>query len=159
HLRVSSDRLDTAIVGSSLGGLVSACAGVWRPDVFGLVGALSPSTWWDGTMIIGMVRGTASSPVKPARGYVDIGDAGAVARELGPQLAARAAAHDAEDSFVADSYADFKKQRLFSAGVPAELGGGGASFSELCAMLNELGRHCGSSALALSMHTHLLATT
>jgi predicted alpha/beta superfamily hydrolase len=75
-LRTSTDRLDTAIAGSSLGGLVSACAGVWHPDVFGLVGELSPSTWWDNTLIIGMVRGTAQSPVKPARVYVDSGDAG-----------------------------------------------------------------------------------
>ena len=76
NLRTSADRLDTAIVGSSLGGLVSACAGIWHPDVFGLVGELSPSTWWDDTMIIGMVRGTASSPIKPARVYVDSGDSG-----------------------------------------------------------------------------------
>ena len=86
-------------------------------------------------------------------------DAIAVARELGPTLAQRAAAHDADDSFVADSYADFKARKLFSAGVPAPLGGGGATHPELCAMLQEIGRCCGSSALALSMHTHLLATT
>ena len=85
-------------------------------------------------------------------------DAIAVARELGPTLAQRAADHDASDSFVADSYADFKARKLFSAGVPAPLGGGGATHSELCAMLQELGRRCGSSALALSMHTHLVAT-
>ena len=77
HLRTSPDRLDTAIVGSSLGGLVSACAGVWHPGTFGLVGALSPSTWWDNTLVIGLVRGTAQSPVKPARVYLDSGDAGA----------------------------------------------------------------------------------
>src|SRR5258708_3155371 len=86
-------------------------------------------------------------------------DAVAVARALGPRLAARAAAHDADDSFVADGYADFQEYKLFSAGVPAELGGGGATHAELCRMLNELARHCGSSALALSMHTHLLAST
>jgi alkylation response protein AidB-like acyl-CoA dehydrogenase len=86
-------------------------------------------------------------------------DAIAVARELGPTLAQRAAAQDADDTFVADSYADFKQRKLFSAGVPVELGGGGATHPELCAMLQEIGRCCGSSALALSMHTHLLATT
>lgn len=86
-------------------------------------------------------------------------DAIGVARELGPALAQRAAAHDASDSFVADSYADFKARKLFSAGVPAPLGGGGATYAELCAMLQEIGRCCGSSALALSMHTHLIATT
>src|SRR5437867_9876288 len=51
----------------------------------------------------------------------------AVVRQLGPAFAARAAAHDADDSFVADNYKDLRAHRLFSAGVPAELGGGGAS--------------------------------
>ena len=40
-------------------------------------------------------------------------DAVAVARALGPQLAGRAAAHDAVDSFVADSYADHTSGRPF----------------------------------------------
>jgi alkylation response protein AidB-like acyl-CoA dehydrogenase len=83
----------------------------------------------------------------------------AVARELGPGFAARAARHDAEDRFVAENYAELKARRVFSAGVPADLGGGGASHPELCAMLREMARACGSTALALSMHTHLLAAT
>src|SRR5262245_58731298 len=82
-----------------------------------------------------------------------------VVRALGPTLAARAAAHDANDSFVADNYTELKKHKVFSAGVPAELGGGGASHAELCALLRELAHYCGSTALALSMHTHLLAAT
>lgn len=81
----------------------------------------------------------------------------AVARELAPAFAARAAAHDADDSFVADNYRDLAARRVFSAGVPIELGGGGASHAELCHMIRELGRVCGSTALALSMHTHLVA--
>jgi alkylation response protein AidB-like acyl-CoA dehydrogenase len=83
----------------------------------------------------------------------------AVARELGAVFADRAARHDQDYAFVAENYADMKARRLFSAGVPADLGGGGASYGELCAMLRELARHCGSTALALSMHTHLLAAT
>src|ERR671929_2339305 len=83
----------------------------------------------------------------------------AVAQELAPGFAARAAAHDADDRFVVENYEEMKARRVFSAGVPAELGGGGASHSELCAMLRELGRHCGATALALSMHTHLVGTT
>lgn len=83
----------------------------------------------------------------------------AVARALGPTLAQRAGAHDEDDTFVADSYADFKQYKLFSAGVPAGLSGGGATHPELCSMLQEIGRCCGSSALALSMHTHLVAMT
>lgn len=83
----------------------------------------------------------------------------AVAQEIGPAFAARAAQHDADDRFVADNYAELKARRVFSAGVPAEFGGGGASHAELCSMLRELAHYCGSTALALSMHTHLLAAT
>ncbi len=46
---------------------------------------------------------------------------------------------------------------VFSAAVPAELGGGGASHRELAVFLRILARHCGSTALALSMHTHSVA--
>ncbi len=41
--------------------------------------------------------------------------------------------------------------------MPRELGGGGASYEELAEMLRVLGRHCGSTALAFSMHTHQVA--
>jgi alkylation response protein AidB-like acyl-CoA dehydrogenase len=80
-------------------------------------------------------------------------------RELGANFAARAAAHDANDSFVADNYAELKKHKFFSAGVPAELGGGGVSHAGLCDILREMAHYCGSTALALSMHTHLVAAT
>jgi alkylation response protein AidB-like acyl-CoA dehydrogenase len=82
-----------------------------------------------------------------------------LAGEIGPGFAARAADVDETDTFVAKNYAELTARRFFSAGVPAELGGGGASHRELCAMLRELAHHCGSTALALSMHTHLLAAT
>ena len=84
-------------------------------------------------------------------------DWGAIARDLGPRFAARAAAHDATDGFVADNYRDLRERRVFSAGVPAELGGGGASHTELCEMVRALGQCCGSTALALAMHTHQIA--
>lgn len=79
------------------------------------------------------------------------------ARTLAPRLAERAAAHDRDGSFVAENYALLKEHRLFSAGVPRELGGGGASYAELCQVLRELAHHCPSTSLALSMHTHLVA--
>jgi len=78
----------------------------------------------------------------------------AVVRQLGPAFAARAAAHDADDSFVADNYRDLRAHRLFSAGVPVELGGGGASQAELADVLRVMATYCSSTALALSMHTH-----
>src|SRR5919198_376896 len=86
------------------------------------------------------------------------GSPAAVARNLGPGFAARAAGYDANDSFVAENYLELKEHKMFSIGVPAELGGGGASHRELCGLLREMGRHCGSTALALSMHTHLVGT-
>jgi alkylation response protein AidB-like acyl-CoA dehydrogenase len=81
----------------------------------------------------------------------------AVARELGPRFADRAAAHDAGDTFVMANYAELRERRVFSAGVPAELGGGGASHPELCSMLRTFAHYCSSTALALSMHTHQVA--
>ena len=83
----------------------------------------------------------------------------ALARQLGTEFAPRAAAHDADDSFVAENFDILKQHSIFAAGVPQELGGGGASHAELGAFLRELAHHCSSTALALSMHTHLVAAT
>ena len=80
-----------------------------------------------------------------------------IVRELGPDFASRAAQHDAEDSFVAENYEAMRQRKLFSAAVPAELGGGGASHGQICAVLRELAHYDGSTALAFSMHSHLLA--
>jgi alkylation response protein AidB-like acyl-CoA dehydrogenase len=81
----------------------------------------------------------------------------ATIHQIGPACAERAAACDVEGRFVAESYAALKQAKLFSAGVPSELGGGGASYTELCQGLRELGHYCSASALAFSMHTHLVA--
>jgi alkylation response protein AidB-like acyl-CoA dehydrogenase len=81
----------------------------------------------------------------------------AAVRELGPSFAAQAAESDRSADFVFDNYRALKERRLLSAGVPKDLGGGGASHAELCEMLRELAQFCPSTALALSMHTHLVA--
>lgn len=78
--------------------------------------------------------------------------------DLAPAFAARAAQHDADDSFVGDNYQALKENRLFSAMAPAELGGGGARYGEMCEVITLIGRHCPSTALAFSMHQHLIAT-
>ncbi len=77
---------------------------------------------------------------------------------LGPSFAERSARCDAGDAFVADNFAELKERGVLAAGVPVELGGGGASYAELCEMLRVLARYCGATALTLSMHTHPLAT-
>jgi alkylation response protein AidB-like acyl-CoA dehydrogenase len=80
-----------------------------------------------------------------------------IARELGPVFARRASEAADEDRFVVDNFAMLKTAGLVEAGVPAELGGGGADVDELAAMLRTLAYHCGSTALAFSMHTHQVA--
>ncbi len=81
-----------------------------------------------------------------------------LANELGSGFAARVPQHDETDAFVAENYAELKARKIFAAGVPEELGGGGASVADLAGMLRTLAHHCSSTALALSMHTHLVAT-
>lgn len=89
----------------------------------------------------------------------EITDWTARAREIGPALTEAAARSDLEGSFVSEGYALLERHRFFSMGVPAELGGGGARHREICDTIREIGRHCGSTALAFSMHSHLVAAT
>ncbi len=91
------------------------------------------------------------APTAAARGAVEI------ARELGSVLADRANAATDEDKYVADNIALLKTSGLVEAGVPRELGGGGADVDELAAMLRTLAYHCGSTGLTFSMHTHQVA--
>ena len=79
------------------------------------------------------------------------------AEALGKDFAARAELADETDNFVADNYAALKTSGLVEAGVPSELGGGGASVAELAEMLRTLAHHCSSTALAFAMHTHQVA--
>jgi alkylation response protein AidB-like acyl-CoA dehydrogenase len=80
-----------------------------------------------------------------------------IVRELGPAFAERAAAKDLSGDFVAENYAELKRARIFSAAVSADLGGGGASHAQVCELLREMAHFCPSTALAVSMHQHLVA--
>jgi alkylation response protein AidB-like acyl-CoA dehydrogenase len=80
-----------------------------------------------------------------------------IARELAPVFAKRADEATDEDRFVAENFAMLKTSGLVEAGVPRELGGGGADVDQLAAMLRVLGHACGSTGLAFSMHTHQVA--
>jgi alkylation response protein AidB-like acyl-CoA dehydrogenase len=77
---------------------------------------------------------------------------------VAPTFAERAAAYDDTDAFVAENYADIRSAKLFSALVPQELGGSGLPYREVCALIRGLAHHCGSTALAFSMHQHLAGT-
>ncbi len=74
-----------------------------------------------------------------------------------PILESAAATADADDRFVAENYTLLRESGLVAAGVPHELGGGGADVRELAEMLRTLAHACGSTALAFSMHTHQVA--
>lgn len=81
----------------------------------------------------------------------------AQADRIGQQIVAEAALHDAEDSFVAEGFRALKAAGFFKALVPAELGGAGADYRAICGAIRRLGTYCGSTALAFSMHSHLVA--
>jgi alkylation response protein AidB-like acyl-CoA dehydrogenase len=77
--------------------------------------------------------------------------------DIGPGFAEGAAERDATDTFVADHYPILRERGVITALIPTELGGGGVSHSELCAALRRLAHYCPSTALAQSMHQHLVA--
>ena len=79
--------------------------------------------------------------------------------ELGREFEIRAADHDRDDSFVAENYAVLKEHGFFGALAPEDVGGGGVSHSSMCELLRTLAQYCSSTALAHSMHQHLVATT
>lgn len=84
-------------------------------------------------------------------------DLQALVQTIGPRFADGAAERDQGDVFVAEHYDLLKEYKVFSALVPAELGGGGARYPAMCGFLRRLAHYCPSTALALSMHQHLVA--
>src|SRR5688500_17989319 len=81
------------------------------------------------------------------------------AAAVGAEIAAHAAAHDREGSFVSEGLDALRAAGLLALAVPTELGGGGATPREVAAVQRELAHHCGSTALATSMHQHVTAFT
>jgi alkylation response protein AidB-like acyl-CoA dehydrogenase len=78
-------------------------------------------------------------------------------RALATSFGERAATYDKDGQFVQRNYDELKVAGFFAAGVPTEMGGGGASHGDLCEIAREIAHHCGSTALAYSMHQHLVA--
>ncbi len=79
------------------------------------------------------------------------------AEEIAGKIAEHAAKHDADDSFVTEGFAALEEAGFFTALVPEEFGGGGATISEIAEALRIIGAACGSTALAASMHSHIIA--
>ena len=79
HYRTKACAADTALGGSSLGGLVTMYPGLRYPEVFGKLAVVSPSVWWDGRRILRDVA-TAAASERRARIWLDMGtDEGAYA--------------------------------------------------------------------------------
>jgi alkylation response protein AidB-like acyl-CoA dehydrogenase len=97
---------------------------------------------------------TRIDPGKTGTGSIDwLARADRIAEEI----AEAAARHDADESFVSEGYQRLKEEGFFKALVPAELGGGGAGYTEICHAIRRLAVGCGATALAFSMHSHLVA--
>jgi len=77
--------------------------------------------------------------------------------ELGKDFARRAAQADLEGTFVFENYEQLKEHRYFSAMIPEEFGGGGLSHAQMCNLIRIMAHYCSSTALAFSMHQHLVA--
>jgi len=73
HFRTRCGRANTAVAGSSLGGLISLHIAMRRPETFGVVGCVSPSLWWD-KGAEGAAWAAFQGPM-PARIWFDAGSA------------------------------------------------------------------------------------
>ena len=71
NFRTLPDVADTALGGSSLGGLITLYIGLEYPKVFGKLAAISPSVWWNQRSILGFVA--EAEPEYRAKIWLDIG--------------------------------------------------------------------------------------
>ena len=71
HYRTLPDMPNTALAGSSLGGLATLHLGLKRPDAFAGLAAMSPSVWWDNRVILAGVE-RFDAPHRP-RIWLDMG--------------------------------------------------------------------------------------
>jgi alkylation response protein AidB-like acyl-CoA dehydrogenase len=78
---------------------------------------------------------------------------------IGPEIAAHAARHDAAGTFVTEGLDSLRQAGLLALAVPIELGGMGASIRQVATVERELAHYCGSTALANSMHQHVVCFT
>ncbi len=70
--RTRPGRQNTAVIGSSLGGLIAMEMTLNHPEVFGLCGAVSPSVWWANKQLLADVKGHADA-AKLGRFWIDMG--------------------------------------------------------------------------------------
>lgn len=81
-------------------------------------------------------------------------DLDAVLADVGPQIAKDAAELDEADGFIGPNFDILRDHKIFSALVPKDYGGGGATHAEMCEFVRGLAHYCPATALTLSMHQH-----
>jgi predicted alpha/beta superfamily hydrolase len=72
--RTLASRESTALGGSSLGGLATLSIGLRHPEIFGMLAVLSPSVWWNGGVILRMIRDLPAPQPRPTI-WLDTGTA------------------------------------------------------------------------------------
>lgn len=77
--------------------------------------------------------------------------------EIGPEIEKHGLVCDAENKFAEKNFNLLKQKGVYKALIPAELGGGGVAYADVCSFLKDLAHYCPSTSLALSMHMHLVA--
>ncbi|MDA5093733.1 acyl-CoA/acyl-ACP dehydrogenase [Aliiroseovarius sp. KMU-50] len=77
--------------------------------------------------------------------------------QVAPIIAQNSTWLDATDGFIGENFDLLKEHGVFSALVPTEYGGGGATHTEMAEFIRELAHACPSTALTLSMHSHLVS--
>lgn len=69
NYRTLSDKKNTAIAGSSVGGLLSFYAGLMYPNTFGTLGILSPSIWLDGDNVNEIIKNSRATTAINKQNY------------------------------------------------------------------------------------------
>jgi predicted alpha/beta superfamily hydrolase len=72
--RVRTERENTGLGGSSLGGLVTLYLGLRHAEYFGRLAVLSPSVWWNHKSILGYLNERAPEIWERPRMWLDVGD-------------------------------------------------------------------------------------
>jgi alkylation response protein AidB-like acyl-CoA dehydrogenase len=78
------------------------------------------------------------------------------AHELGAQFEEFNVGHDRDGTFVSEAFAILKESGYLTLAVPTELGGKGATIRQVAYAQLEMAKHCPSTALAITMHHHIV---
>lgn len=75
NFRTKTGPEHTAIIGSSLGGLISFYAAEKYPTVFGMAGCVSSSFWWDNRNLLNSIESRSELDCKNVKFWIDAGTA------------------------------------------------------------------------------------